>query len=200
MRDVVVLIVESQKNTYTRAIWSKYLADSNELLRIRDKENNPIHAHFAGVTHRTLRGLDPRINPDKPPRNFRDAMKALDKQAWAVAYNSEFVGFQQRKVFKVVKPEPGVKIHDTLTRLEYKEDNGEFLKNKVRLCARGDQQIPGVSFQESDLYAPVLKAAEARLLLALAAANGAKVKTDTKQAYLYGDMGDDVVYIRPPDW
>ena len=71
----------------------------------------------------------------------------------------------------------------------------------MRLCARGDQQEPGVSFQESDLYAPVLKSAEARLLLALAAAEGAKVvETDTKQAYLYGDMGDDVVYIRPPDW
>ncbi len=66
-----------------------------------------------------------------------------------------------------------------------------MLKNKVRLCARGDQQIQGVSFQESDLYAPVLKAAEARLLLALAAENGAKVvKTYTKQAYLYGDMGE----------
>ncbi len=127
-------------------------------------------------------------------------MKALDKQALAAAYNSEFVGFQQLKVFKVVRPEPGVKIHDTLTRLEYKEENGEFFKNKVRLCARGDQQIPGVSFQESDLYEPVLKAAEARLLLPLAAANGAKVvKTNTKQAYLYSDMGDDVVYIRPPD-
>ena len=60
----------------------------------------------------------------------------------------------------------------------------------MRFCARGDQQESGVSFQESDLYAPVLKAAEARLLLALAAAEGAKVvKTDTKQAYLYGDMG-----------
>ena len=75
------------------------------------------------VTHRTLKGLDPRINPDKPPRNFRDAMKALDKQAWAAAYNSEFVEFQQRKAFKVVRPEPGERIHDTLTRLEYKEDN-----------------------------------------------------------------------------
>ena len=59
------------------------------------------------------------------------------------------------------------------------------------------------SFQESDLYAPVLKSTEARLLLALAAANGAKVvKTDTKQAYLYGEMPveDEVVYFRPPDW
>ncbi len=69
------------------------------------------------------------------------------------------------------------------------------------MCVRGDQQIAGVSFKETDLYAPVLKAAEARLLLALAAANGDKViKTYTKQAYLYCDMGDDVVYIRPPDW
>ncbi len=128
-------------------------------------------------------------------------MKALDKQAWVAAYNSEFVGFQQRKIFKVVMPKPGVKIHNTLTSLEYKEDNSEFLKNKVRLCARGDQQIQGVSFQESDLYAPVLKEAEARLLLALAAANGAKVvKTNTKQAYLYCNMGDDMVYIRQPDW
>ena len=74
-----------------------------------------------------------------------------------------------------MKPEPGVKIHDTITRLEYKEDNGDFLKVKARMCVRGDQQIAGVSFKETDLLAPVLKAAEARLLLALAAANGDKV-------------------------
>ena len=64
MSYVLVLKVESQKKTYTRAIMSKFLADSNELLRISDKENNPIHAHFAGITHQTLRGLDPGINPD----------------------------------------------------------------------------------------------------------------------------------------
>jgi hypothetical protein len=73
MSDVIVLKVESRKNNYTRAILRNFLADSesNELLWIRDKENDPIHAHFAGLTHRTVRGLDPRINPDKPPRNFR---------------------------------------------------------------------------------------------------------------------------------
>ncbi len=26
------------------------------------------------------------------------------------------------------------------------------------------------------------------------------MKTDTWQAFLYGDIGDDKVYIRPPDW
>ena len=69
------------------------------------------------------------------------------------------------------------------------------------MCARGDEQISGVSHQESDLYAPVQKSTEARLLLALTAANDAKVvKTGKKQAYVYGKMGGDVVYIRPPDW
>ena len=87
--------------------------------------------------HRSLKGLDPRINPDKPPRNFGDAMKELDKQAWAAAYNLEYLGFKQREVFKLVKPAPGVRIHDTLTRLEYKEDNSEFLKCKVFMRKRG---------------------------------------------------------------
>ena len=105
--------------------------------------NSELQAHFAEVKHHTLKGLDPRINPDKPPRNFKAAMAAIDNQAWAAAYNSEYIGFKERGVFKVVKPEPGVKILDTLTILEYKEDNREFIKCKARLCARGDQQVDG---------------------------------------------------------
>ncbi len=194
---VLVLRVVSKINTFARTSMSRWQHDQLSLHKSQHREQ----ANFAGVKHRTLKGLDPRINPDKPPRNFRDATKALDKQAWAEAYNSECLEFVEQDVFKVVKLEQGVRIHDTITRLEYKEDNGDFLKVKARMCVRGDQQIAGVSFKETDLYAPVLKAAEARVLLALAAANGDKIlKTDTKRAYLYGDMGDDVVYIRPPDW
>ncbi len=152
-------------------------------LELEHTRNRGIQAHFAAVKHRTLKGLDPRINPDKPPRNFKAEMAALDNQAWAAAYNAEYIGFKERGVFKVVKPEPGVKILDTLTRLECKEDNGEFIKCKARLCARGDQQVDGVNYKEPDLYAPTLKAAEGRLLMAIAASNGHKIyKTDTKQA------------------
>jgi hypothetical protein len=37
--------------------------------------------------------------------------------------------------------------------------------------------------------------------MAIAAANGHKIyKTDTKQAFLYGNMGEDSVYLHPSDW
>ena len=135
----VVLKIMSKENTFTRAIFGRWLTDKVALGKVINMEvKTPLYAFNAGVMHHSLKGLDPRINPDKQPRNFGDAMKALDKQAWAAAYNLEYLGFKQREVFKLVKPAPGVRIHDTLTRLEYKEDNSEFLKCKERLCARGD--------------------------------------------------------------
>jgi hypothetical protein len=115
MSDVVVLKVMSQDNTYTRASQSKWLSDKVVLGKVRDKEEQtPMYAFNAEIPRQSLKGLDPRINPDKPPRNFRDAMKALDKQAWAAACTSEYLGLQQREVFKIVKPESGVRIHDTI--------------------------------------------------------------------------------------
>ncbi len=74
------------------------------------------------------------------------------------------------------------------------------MKYKVRMPIRGDQQVAGESFVTTDLNAPELKAHEARLLLAIAAAEGCLVyKTDTSQAFLYGSMENDVVYIRAQD-
>jgi hypothetical protein len=37
--------------------------------------------------------------------------------------------------------------------------------------------------------------------MTITSANGHKIyNTDTKQAFLYGDMGEDIVYLQPPDW
>ncbi len=79
----------SKENTYIRAIHSKWLSDKVALGKVRDKEvQTPMYAFHAGIPHLSLKGLVLRINPDKPQQNFRGAMKALDKQAWAAAYNS----------------------------------------------------------------------------------------------------------------
>ncbi len=63
----------------------KWVLDKLELEQVHNRE---IQANFA---------LDPRINPDKPPRNYKEAMKAIDSQAWAAAYDSEYIGFKNEE-------------------------------------------------------------------------------------------------------
>ncbi len=77
----------------------------------------------------------------------------------------EYRRFQDMKALAIVKPQKGARLHDTLThdtltRWEYKEENGKLAKYKVRMTIRGDQQVAGESFFATDLYAPVLKAHE----------------------------------------
>ena len=46
-----------------------------------------------------------------------------------------------------------------------------------------------------------MKAAEVRLFMAIAAQNGPDgFKSDTKQAFLNGEKGEEKIYIRAPDW
>jgi hypothetical protein len=64
--------------------------DNLELLQ---KVKQEILANFAKVALRILKALDPSINPDKPPRNFKEAMKAIDRHgqcifdSWAWKWN-----------------------------------------------------------------------------------------------------------------
>jgi hypothetical protein len=74
------------------------------------------------------------------------------------------------------------------TRLDYKVHNGVLTNLKVCMFVRGDQQTEE-SFNPSDLNFPALKTPEARLLAAIAAEHGCPLLiTDTRQAFLYGDM------------
>jgi hypothetical protein len=79
----------------------------------------------------------------------------LDRQAWADAYDLEYLGFVERGVLKVVETEPGVRIHDTITRLEYKEDICDFLKVKALISHAYTRASANslVSFKETGLYA-----------------------------------------------
>ncbi len=64
-------------------------------------------------------------------------------------------GLQQRSVSKLVPLQKGMKLMGMTTRWEYKIIKGMFDKYKTRLCAMGNQQIAGIHFNESDLYAPL---------------------------------------------
>ncbi len=196
--DVILLQVNTNENTFVRVTQKQFNFDMLDLLKAAAEQHQ---AHFAGIHHCTLQCLDPAINP---PGHFKDAMSHSDRQE-SCRVMGLGKGTQQEDMtaLAIVKQPKGARILGMLTRWEYKEENERLVKYKVRMpvTVRGDQQVEGESFDSADLYAPVLKAYEARLLLTIAAAEGGSVyKTDTSQAFLYGSMGSDVVYIKPPDW
>ena len=125
-------------------------------------------------------------------------MSSEDAAEWMETYRKEYQGFKDRDAVKMVIPPRGAKVLGTTTRVDYKVEQGVLQKRKVRLCTRGDQQVYGVD----DSYSPVLKATDIRLITAVAAEHGCNIyKSDTKQAFLYGDLDEDEpIYIKPPDW
>ncbi len=74
-------------------------------------------------------------------------------------------------------------------------------KQKVLLCVMKNQQKEGVHYQLGELYTPVMKDAEVLLFIALAAKHRLNLfKSDTKQLFLNGNISEEKIYIRLPDW
>ncbi len=76
------------------------MLDKLELSNVAEEHQ----AHFAGVSHCTLKGLSSSIDPDCPPKNNQDVLSRADKQEWGEAYDKEYCGFKERNVFKLVWP------------------------------------------------------------------------------------------------
>ena len=61
----------------------------------------------------------------------------------------------------------------------------------------GNQQKEGVHYKLGELYAPVMKAAEVRLFMRVVAQSGLEVfKSNTKQAFLNSEKGEENIYPR----
>ncbi len=71
-----------------------------------------------GVPSR-VKGLPDSIDPNKPPRNYRDVMQQEDQQEWAEAYDNEYQGFIEPGTLKLARPVKGAKVLDTTTRANY---------------------------------------------------------------------------------
>ncbi len=64
-----------------------------------------------------------------------------------------------------------------------------------------NQEEQAAQFQLGELCTPVMKDTEELLFIALAAKRPLNLFTsDTKQAFLNGNMGEEMIYFRPQDW
>ncbi len=73
MSYVIVLQVNTCENTLVRVTQEQFNTD---LLDLLTKTATEQQAHLASAGHRTLKGLDPDIDLDRAPKNFKfkDAM------------------------------------------------------------------------------------------------------------------------------
>ncbi len=123
----MVMQVNSAPMTYAQVTQKQYNMDMLDLLKVTAAEH---YAHLAATFHRTLKGLDPEINPDSPPKNYNDAVSRKDRKQWEAAMMKEYHGFQDTKALAIVEPPKEARLRDSLTRWEYKEESGKLVKYK----------------------------------------------------------------------
>ena len=126
-------------------------------------------------------------------------MRGPNAREWRGECESEID--QQRKMgtYRLVpRPKHRVNIVDNKWVFYSKYNaQGELIKRRARLVAKGYSQRPGVDYFET--YSPVVRYPSLRGLLSLAAQHDWEVHhMDVKAAYLNGEL-QETIYMRQPE-
>src|SRR5260221_12996550 len=120
-----------------------------------------------------------------------------DADGWVEAIMEEYSDLQQKDIFVEVEVPPDKCIHEG--RLVFSEkigSDGEVVKKKVRLVAKGYTEIWGEDYWNT--YSPTLGRNSLLSLLAYAAAQDLEIhQMDAIAAYLNSDLTE--IYSSPPE-
>ena len=131
---------------------------------------------------------------DDMPRSVRSALR---DPAWFQAMQEEFDALRRNGTWELV-PRP-LRAHVITGKWIFKNKfhaDGTLERRKARWVVRGFSQRPGLDFDQT--FSPVVKPATIRTVLHLAAARDWPVhQLDVKDAFLHGDLTEQVYYQQP---
>ena len=135
------------------------------------------------------------ITANDEPKHFKEAVRI---KVWNDAMFKEVDALEINKTWDIVDLPPGkVAIGSQwVYKTKYNAD-GSIERYKARLVVQGNKQVEGEDYNET--FAPVVKMTTVRTLLRLVAANQWEVyQMDVNNAFLHGDLDEEVYMKLPP--
>ena len=131
------------------------------------------------------------------PRTFEDAKSSDDSSKWGLAMKEEIDTLESRGTWETTDRPANKPVVSCKWVYRLKTNSaGEVIRHKARLVARGFSQTYGVDYKET--FAPVTRLETLRLMFALAVERNWEIRqVDVKNAYLYGDL-DEEIYMEAP--
>lgn len=136
-------------------------------------------------------------NTNDKDLTLSQAFASNEGEQWRAAAQAELDVIKQRGVFSLVDLPPGRTAIPLKWVLRRKlGPQGELLRHKARLVVMGFLEKEGIDYQET--FAPVGSYRALRVLLALSARFGLHLhQFDVKNAFLYGDLNEEI-YVHQP--
>jgi hypothetical protein len=152
-----------------------------------------VAASYADMQARAMAASTAQCAPRDPdPRTVAEALSRPDAAEWQRAIDEELGSCEEYEVWEEVELPPGKQALPSRMVLERKRDG----RYKARLVAGGHKQQHGLDFDET--YAPVCGLRTMRMVIAVAAHEGLKMRQfDIRTAFLNGELEEEV-YIRAP--
>ncbi|KAG8472415.1 hypothetical protein CXB51_035361 [Gossypium anomalum] len=139
------------------------------------------------------------IDANREPSNYSEAISCEDSEKWMFSMQEEMKSIHKNRTWDLMKLHKGKKV--IRCKWVFKKKEGtlgvEEPSYKVRLVAKGYNQIPGVGF--IDVFSPVVKHSSIRALLGIVAMHDLELEQlDVKTAFLHGELEEDI-YMQQPE-